>query len=316
MSFNVAQYPSLPYRLTPIAWPVKIFDPAAIKPASVMLQFDWLVYFALGGVANQAVTVDLAQAGTAQGPVLDKIVTCKIDNSNSNISVLVYFQDSGDVVSCPPQTIATLPCNTNGTACKVIAQGLSAGNTPLTNIYFYNYFVPPSIDPVVQLVFPQYLGSPAIQRGNLLTPGFGPPTLGDQAVAGVMILDQTIVPPTYVEVFPPSTGFLYITGINVIVNALRAIFSTSGNTITWAFSFYDNTAGVDVLPFNAAAFTGSTTQETVQSNQPIFLLGGFNFRLNATHSYGLRFNARTFLGTLTNWNIRLTTLFTYTTNPN
>ncbi len=234
MSFDVNAYPSTAYRQTPVAWPVKLFNPPAMKPASVVLTFDWLVYFTLmvaqlGAAPNIAVDIDINSGGTSQGPVLDKIVTAKIDNSNSFVPILIFFPDSGDVVTCPPQTVATLPCCTNGSLCKVIAQGLSAGNLPMTKITFYNYFVPPSVDPVIQVVYPQWIGSPAIQRSNLLTPGYGPPALGDQT----MQYDLDLAGPpnkTVNGIFgtPKPSGLIFLTQVHVVL--IAPLVGTPRNT--------------------------------------------------------------------------------------
>ncbi len=233
MSIVPNAYPTTPYRQTPIAWPVKIFDPPGMRPASVMLSFNWTVYFAvMNSATNIAVDVDVNSGGTSQGPVLDKIVTVKIDNSNSLVPILVWFPDSGDIVSCPPQSIATLPCTTNGSICKIIAQNLSTGNLPMTNIIFYNYFIPPSIDPVVQITYPQELGSPSIQRpgSNILSAGFGPRALGDQRVAATAnmgVVFNTVIVPRAADL----TGFFTITHIYVV------FWQNAGGAAPFAFTY-------------------------------------------------------------------------------
>lgn len=222
MSVEVAAYPTTAFRQTPIGWPVSLFNPPTQKPLATVLKFSWTIYFALlNQEANIGVNVDLSQGGTPQGNVLDKIVTVKIDNSNSFNTILVYFQDTGDTISCAPQTIVTFPCVTNGPRCTVIAQGLATGFLPLTTITFYNYFVPPSVDPVVQLTYPQEIGSPSIQRNatQILTPGYGSPALGDQ-------FTQSTVNATGADgnvAFLPAVaagGFYYLTHLNLTANSL------------------------------------------------------------------------------------------------
>jgi hypothetical protein len=194
MSIAVNNYPQVAYSGvagTP-ARAVKMFDAPGMKPAAAVLEFNWTVYFAAATAkygstqSNVAVPVDFSGGSSAQGGPLDKIVTCKIDNSNSYNSILVHFPDTGDTLACAPQTIVTLTACTNSNKCYVIAQGLASGFLPLTTITFYNYFVPPSVDPLLQLVYPQELGSPSIQRqgglSTILTPGYGPRALGDQFV--------------------------------------------------------------------------------------------------------------------------------------
>lgn len=258
MAIDVTQYPQTAYRQTPVAWPVSIFNPPTQKPSNVVLSFDWTVYFALMSArvgatlaANIAVEVDANSGGTSQGGVIDKIVTAKIDNSNSLNPILVFFPDSGDTISCAPQTIATLPCNTNSSKCFVIAQGLATGFLPKTTVTFYNYFIPPSIDPVLQLVYPQWLGSPTIQRNQnqILTPGFAPPALGDQSVQyAISLVNAT----TQTGIFgtPLVSGFVYITGVdvryvtflaggtsNVIPSLLLESTGSAGVLFNWLWMF-------------------------------------------------------------------------------
>lgn len=253
MSFNVAAYPSTPYRQTPVGSAVSLFNPPSMRPTNTILSFDWAVYFALylNLDPNIAVDVDLNSGGSSQGPVIDKIVSVKIDNSNSFVPILIYFPDSKDLVTCPPQTVVTLPCNTNGSNCKVIAQGLSLGNLPQTTVTFYNYFIPPSIDPVVQIVYPQWLGSPTIQRDNLLTPGYGPPALGDQSKQYDLALTNPLVKVNNLFGTPMPSGVIILTQIVVILIGISggARFTSmrmaDGPTLAdqlYGFTYYVNAA--------------------------------------------------------------------------
>lgn len=319
MSIAVNTYPAIRYRQTPVGWPVKIFDPPKQKPLGVMLNFNWAVYFAaMNNASNIAVDVDVNSGGTSQGGVIDKIVTAKIDNSNSNVPILIWFPDSGDVVTCPPQTIATLPCTTNGSTCKIIAQGLNSGNLPLTNIIFYNYFIPPSVDPLVQLVFPQYLGSPTIQRGNFLTPGFGPPALGDQAATLNASFNNGSIGPLTNIILPATTGFYYVTAINVSMNLFRVQYAVAGANLSFAdFSIFDMTSGQILLPlrvWNASATSTSVFFDVINTN--LFNVKGMNLRLDATHNYGMILsNVAAGTGVIVTWAFEAFFWFSYTLNP-
>ncbi len=280
MSIAVNSYPATPYRQTPIAWPVKIFDPPQQKPASVMLQFNWLVYFAvMNSAPNIAVDVDINSGGTSQGPVLDKIVTIKIDNSNSLVPILVWFQDSGDVVSCAPQTIVTLPCTTNGNTCKVIAQGLSAGNVPMTNIVFYNYFIPPSIDPVLQLTYPQLIGSPVIQRNanQILTPGYGSPALGDQFVSAALVLTGSGAVIVNLWGTPLASGFIYLKSVFVAVANVN-----TGSSAQTEKCFLESTGAAGTLI--ELTFTASPTALVYAI---LLNMSGMDLKLDATQTWQL-----------------------------
>lgn len=227
MSIAVNNYPQVAYSGvagTP-ARAVKMFDAPQMKPGAAVLQFNWVVYFAAASAqygsdqSNIAVPVDFSGGNSAQGGSLDKIVSVKIDNSNSYNSILVHFPDSGDTLACAPQTIVTLTACTNSNKCVVIAQGLTTGFLPLTTITFYNYFQPPVIDPQIQLVYPQWLGSPSIQRegglSEILSPGFGPPALGDQMVSKSILMN---VSGFTVQLLPAvaAGGFYTLTSVNLV----------------------------------------------------------------------------------------------------
>lgn len=286
MSFNVAQYPQVPYRRTPVGWPVKLFQPSNMRPTSVQLLFDWSIYFAqvsavLGSdQANLAVAVDVNQNGSSQGAVLDKIVTCKIDNSNSLISVLVYFPDSGDVIACPPQTIATFPCNTNGSACKIIAQGLTANFLPQTTVTFYNYFVPPSSEPQIQIDYPQWAGTPNIQRGSLVTPGFASPALGDQIKQWTLDLATPGAVTPVLDSPQPS-------GVFILTTVFFGLVVTSGNGGNAALTFLMESTGASGTLFSFP-YVVNVIPNTQVGTIPIYQMSGLQTRLNATETWRLR----------------------------
>lgn len=282
MSINVTQYPKTAYLQTPVAAPVKQFDTPTQKPSSVVLTFNWTVYFALmNSAANIAVEVDINAGGTAQGGVIDKIVTAKIDNSNSYNSILIYFADSGDVISCPPQTIVTLPCVTNGSACKVIAQGLATGFLPSTTITFYNYFVPPSIDPVVQLAYSQHLGSPTIQRNatNILTPGFAAPALGDILDNKKIASVNNATVNTTILGSPGASGHYVVTGYVLQVGFINVSGPTN------AQCFFESTGASGILFENDSAFS---TADNAKPSQTLFAMSGLQLKLDATETWRIR----------------------------
>lgn len=301
MSIDVSSYTQVPYKLTPVAWPVRIFDPPTIKPVSCQLSFNWLVYFAaLNGAPNIAVEININSGGTAQGGVMDKVVTVKIDNSNSAVPILVNFPDSGDTVSCPPQSIVTLPVNTNGTRAFVIAQGLSVGFTPQTLVTFYNYFIPPSIDPVLQLTYPQWLGSPTIQRNTnqILTPGFGSPALGDQTVQYHFAMDAINTIPIFGT--PRPSGFIYITGIDVKLFLLVA----GGTSEQLGSLFAESTGSAGIL------YEWNYYVVLPSSIYSIYSTYGMNIKIDATQTWRLRNTVDIPTGSLP----RMQVGFTYTVN--
>jgi len=236
MSFNPTNYPQIPYRLLPTYQTVGIFNPNTISNRFVPLEIDWLVYFGLANnAANIAVPFDIksGQVGGA-GALLDKIVSVKIDNTNSTITVSVYFPDTGDIITCAPETVITMPAMTNALNGVVIAQGLATGFTPKTKIFITNFLLPASVDPQIQLSFPQWIGSPSIQRANVLTPGYGPPALGDQMTSATMDL----VTGNQSQLFggPKPSGFHYLTSVHAQVSSISTPASTSTNGLIYMMS--------------------------------------------------------------------------------
>lgn len=216
MSFDPSQIPQLPYGGTPYYQVTNVGVKSALPNRFVALKVNWLQYFTLLNSAGTiAVRFDLTGNSNFTG-TLDCIKSVKIDNSNSTVPVSVWFPDSGDIITCPPQTVITLPAMTNGLKGLIIAQGLAKGFTPTTTVFLTNFFLPTSIDPQVQLTFPQWIGSPDIQRNatNIFTPGYGPPALGDQAIQYQLDLTATALVPIFGTPIA-NGGFIYITGITV-----------------------------------------------------------------------------------------------------
>lgn len=224
MATRFNEYPALPYIGSPQGAATVLCTPAKAAPMTVPLLLDWLVYWTLAQEpATMGVNVDLSMISPAGG-TLDSIRSVKVDNTFSSSPIYVVFPDTSDVVTCAPQTVVTMPVNTNAQNFTVYAENLREGFLPLTRVYLYNIQLPPSVDPAVQLTYPQWLGSPSIQRTSqsILTPGFGPPALGDQ-IAWVTETLTTVGQTT--EIIPAqASGFFTFTHLNVNV------FNTSGSS--------------------------------------------------------------------------------------
>lgn len=163
----------------PRAAKVDLCVPATKPPAFMRIDLNWNTYWqAAGNPTSIGVNVDLTNQG-ATNP-LDLIRSCYIDNTNSSCPIYVQFPDTGFVVTAPPQSAVYMPVMTAQMRCNIYATNLTAGFIPTTTVFLSNVMVPPYVDPALNQSYPQWLGSPLITRSNLLTPGFGPPVLGDQ----------------------------------------------------------------------------------------------------------------------------------------
>jgi hypothetical protein len=287
MSFDPSAYKQVNYSGQPFFQSSGVLNPRLFPPRIVPLLFDWLVYFtASGQQTNISVPISL-QGGQTQGGLLDYIKAVKIDNTNSTISVSVWFPDTGDIVTAPPQSVVTAPVMTNGLKCFVIAQGLVAGFTPVTRIYLTNVLLPPSTDQQVQDVFPQWLGSPNIQLGasSIATPGYGPPALGDQTFNTVLdtLRDLVAGPPINLWNTPRAKGFITLTGLS-----LNILFAQAGATSYPVFTI-GSTGSAGVLYNIACVISASTISYT-----PLFQKQGLQLKLDATQTWQLSINVISF----------------------
>jgi len=257
----------------------KLCTPQVSQPMVVPLVFDWNVYWqALNQPVTVAVAVDLGLISPAGG-TLDTIRSVKIDNTFSTSTIYVKFDDTQDVVACPPQTIVTAPVNTNGQKFTVIGESLRAGFLPFTRIYLYNIQLMPAVDIAVQDVFPQWRGSPTVQTGSnlLLTPGFAPPALGDQTRQYVFSL---LSPADVNNIFdtPYSKGFIYLTGMWLQVLSVFAALPSANQVIT-----LESSGSAGVLFQWWYAYTPNAANYV-----PLFAQSGMQLRIDATQHWKLR----------------------------
>lgn len=244
-SIQTARYNGIPQ-----AMPTGLCVPSTQAPKSVTLQLDWIVYWAQTGRPTElGVEIDLA-GQTPEGFKLDKVRSIKIDNTFSTSPMYAYFPDTQDVISCPPQTVVTLPVNTNAQKVFIFAQNLTAGFLPYTIVWLFNILLPPTVDPAIQVTYPQWQGSPVIQQNfnQILTPGYNSPALGDQlqsAVADFGIASGTV--PLFGSPYP--NGYITITGVD-----LRIYKDTPGVGVDGTVSMNIASLGTAGTLYNWPAF--------------------------------------------------------------
>lgn len=269
----------LNYIGAPQAVPTALCTPPTQKPMNVPINIDWTIYFtvAANAPASLGVNVDLS-GNSPNASKLDAIRSVKIDNTASYCTIYVWFTDTDDVVTCAPQTVTTMPVNTNQQKFVVIASGLLIGFLPITKVYVYNVQLPPSVDPALQLTYPQWIGSPTIQRNanQILTPGYGSPALGD--ICAYYPMDVAVARPPNLPVpiwgSPYSSGSLYVT--SMLLNGTILINSISNAYC--AVRLYGQVSGqIALLVFGVTP--------TVQPYVTILNQTGLNIRLDATDSY-------------------------------
>lgn len=289
------------------------------------ISIDWSDYGA-STTNNQIKVVVSMQAAASNKVAADfSIKSIYIDNLGSTIPIYVYFPDTGFTVVAAPYTATWYPVVTSQLVAEVIGLGFVTGSIPTTKLFFANVFVPPYADAEIQNVFPQYLGSPLIQRTQTLTPGFGPPSLGDQAANVSAALGGTTSgsPPagtrtaTLLAVASPTTDFYYLTGF-IIYNTQQQTISATAHTSFMDIRLRDETNDATIYKwrsYTSATATAATTN--TMTNPPVISIGGINLRLLGSHSYGLIVD-QVFLssGVTTTWGVSINAFCSFTQNPN
>lgn len=294
MSNNFTGTTTANYRGTTYRLPVKlpqgiITPPGRVQPSVCPVTIDWVVYWqAAGNPANMGVFVNL-QAASVQASILDRIASVKIDNTGSQNSVYVLFEDTGDVINCPPNCSVTYPCLTNLLNAKIIATGLTAGFIPTTKIYFYNIELPPSVDYEVSQSVSLWKASPSITRGNtILNTNFGVPALADQFQSPSLPLSP-IGNTVGLWGTPYPSGFIYVNSFILTVGNMY-----SNGTSEFGQIVVEST-GISGILFQPAFQSPATIAERTY-NQIITQNHGMNLKLDATQTWRMRVAAVIFSG--------------------
>ena len=198
-----------------------------VPPSVVPVFIDWNVYWtAANFAADVAVEVNL-QAASVQASILDRIALVKIDNTGSPVPVYIWFKDTNDVVTCPPNAAIAVPVLTNNLTATILTQGLTAGNIPQVRVFFANVILPPILDPEINQSMQLWKASPSITRGsNIFNTNFGMPALGDQSINYSYKTVAIGVAQNNKWGSPYPSGFIYLTHVNFTVAVLPAASAT------------------------------------------------------------------------------------------
>lgn len=146
----------VPYVGTPFAQPVQIGGIAArVAPIGI----NFLTYGANSANPNLGVSVSLFGGNVK---LLSSVKSVYIDNDNSNVPIYVTAMDTGFTVSAAPQTSGWYLIATNNYQFQVTGIGFSDNNQPQVAIFFCDQFIPPSVDPGLNLAIQFGLASPIV----------------------------------------------------------------------------------------------------------------------------------------------------------
>lgn len=248
---------------------------------------------------------------------LGKIGSLYIDNTGSTIPIYVTFPDTGFTITAPPFTSVWYPVFTNKFNFQIVALGMVAGFTPRTKIFISNREVAASVDTEIQKNFPQWVGTTTAQFGaaNSITPGFGPPALGDRTAIQQSAFTTTTGPSGFtITDLSNLTGFIYITSMDVSFDVFGGVVSAAGNTLSMAFNFGDN-LGNFMLRGAVSARDATATPQSLNVNA--IRLQGLNLRYIATGNlFVIATDAPVVsAGTITSVRWRATVNIVYSNNP-
>jgi hypothetical protein len=292
-------------RLT--AQPAKVLNnkfgaQAPLPPTMLPLTFDWAgEYNASSANPNIGVGVYIPTSGPRQ--LLDKILSCRIDNTGNAVPVYVVFPDTGYTVVAPPNTVVWEPVETGGFSCIVYALGFT-NVVGMTGVYLCNFFAPPVVDYEFAQSAPLWLASSTITRGNsIFNQNYGVPALGDQTTSATGTLGNGTTGVYANNLFgtPRASGFIYLT--HMVAKYLGSA-SANGNQEIQINLESTGVAGT-LYTFNAFSPIGG-----FQGAQDIATLSAMNVKLDATQLWRLRV-----ISNATNGSTWLF-LFNFTTNPN
>lgn len=250
-----------------------------IPPSVVPVFIEWNVYWQVAGnPSSVAVEVNL-QAQSVQASILDRIASVKIDNTGSAVPIYVWFKDTNDVVTCPPNTVIIVPVLTNNLTATILAIGLTAGNIPQTRIFFSNVILPPNVDPEIDQAVARWLASPTITRGNtILNQNYGVPALGDQAFSTNMSLASGNGAFVRLWGTPRPSGFLYLTGIQINILQVKGLVDVQSGAI-----FLESIGVAGVLYVMSFFYNNFVDTFELMSRS------GMNLKLDATQTWQLRY---------------------------
>lgn len=182
MSFNPASVPTVPYQGQIYALPVgtpPIAGSGGMQLKVIPINVIWATYGVSQSNPNIGVSVSLTQ--TSQSVPIDAIRGVYIDNTGSDGSIYVIFQDTGFCIPCAPYSSVFAPCLTNLQNLLILGKGFGTNDPSQTLVSISNGTAHPAALPELNYVYPQYSASPSISRGiNIYSPGFTAPAIGDQ----------------------------------------------------------------------------------------------------------------------------------------
>lgn len=276
-----------------VGLPINLDTPKSQTPHALSLTINWAEYGSNGlsvPYANElAIPVSMQQGITYP---IDRIRSVYIDNSNSDINVVIYFGDTQYTVMCQPRAVVWWPVITNLPEALIIGQRFRPGTQPATRIIFSNVAVPPGTAIERPISLPQYAAtnpSGTTSSARDLVEFFRAPVVGD--------LIAPLTYPLYSDFallqiggtpYPAGYG-LYIT--NLRLDALASRESPANEvSISNADLIYGDTGTViTTAPIRVAVNSiAAGVSNLATADNPIYDIQGAQIRLDASRPVYLR----------------------------
>lgn len=153
MAINFAAYAVRPYIGVPYAIPYVNRADRVIRLQNdranivnedrnnlAVTNINWVSYGAAVN-ARLGVKINLQQASGKVGSVINRIEGVVIDNTASEVNIYVRFEDTGYVVTCPPNSTVSVFALTNLKEATVYGDGFALNSAPQTNVYFLEKYI-------------------------------------------------------------------------------------------------------------------------------------------------------------------------------
>lgn len=172
-----------------------------------------------------------------EGGQIDRIVAVQIDNTDSNVTVYLQFDDTGQTIIAAPGAIVYAPALTQQRKCRLLAEGFTNFiRQPITRVVFLNQYVAPQTDYEQQTMRPQVLGSVFPNSPVSNQQKFRYLAVGDLMWVDWIEID-TIATASGITVrfVPPVTApgfYVYVTDLTIVIMSNNASAGLAGCTLS------------------------------------------------------------------------------------
>lgn len=289
IGFGQQQYIGTPYSI-----PFDIYGKAG---KAVPLNFNWISYGASSAVPNINVLLNVK---FGQAPLLQRINSIYIDNTNSNVPIYIYFPDTGYTIVQAPNSEGWHVACTNSFSFWVIAEGFVTGQIPSTVIIATDLPVQENTDYELQQQVALFRASQSITRGTTIySKNVGAPFLGDQIEVDNVSLTM---PSTVAILRQTSTGIIGITGVVAKGIQCSNVGGFAGCIVT-----INSAEGTPLFSWDFTVTAGSGSAQDID----VFSLTGMNLILDATQHWQLNNTG----ANISNGFVQLTIIFTDSLAP-